>query len=619
MLAVAFGGLLGCQERTQATLDISTDLPCEDITETAISVGEFATIERTLPITTTPGCMVPAELEIGTLAVVPTTTDHKSAKWATRIVAAVNAEVSTCQPPEYGPQCIVARRATKFIDGRSFTLPVPMRESCLGVLCPENLTCVDGVCRDPNVDPNECLEDDCDEGGLGSVEAVPWRRSIGGFGEDVPNDLEAIPGGDVIVVGSFAQEVDFGNGPLDGNGLQDGFIARLGPSGEYRWAKTFGGEGFDSAYGVHVSRVSVIIVTGTFRGTLDLGGESLTSEDASSGFIAALGGLGTPRWTMPLSGAAKDSATDSQGNVYVVASFTEALTIGGSGGTIVDGVGGTDAALIKIDRNGELVDVVRIGGAFADTINDVVVDSEDNIYVSGAFERAITIGEEELLSATDSYDVLIASFDSDLEARWAKSFGAGGSDIASGLAISDADEIAVTGALGGQAAYDGTLIGSEKSDGFVIRIDTDGNLIWHNTFGAADGTTGGERVAYDEDGRLLVSGYFMDGLSFHPAMDPMAGVGWRNAFIVTFDDDIIESTRSFVATHFATSRGIAPAGGGAIFVTGMFSREMNFDGEPLSAQHESNQPIPVEPGLDPAPDLPPPLHADIFLGRIPPR
>lgn len=587
--------LPACQERTQATLDIATDLDCAEVTETAISVGVFDQIERTRAITTTPGCQGAEALEIGTLAVVPN--DAKDAAWGTRIVTARNAEVSTCVPPQYGPHCIVARRDTRFIDGRGFSVPIIMRETCLGVLCPDDETCVDGVCRDATVDPEVCVTGEgCGEESLPAPEVFAWSRSIGGRGEDLPNDLARVPGGDVVVVGSFNESVDFGGGPLTAGGGDDLFVARLGPGGEYRWAKGLGGDGFDTALGVHVSAVSVLLVTGTFSGEVDFGSAALKESPGSTGgdgYVVAFGGLGIPYWALALEGpgreAAIDAATDGDGNVFVVGTFSDSLTVRGEE---LSGAG-EEAMLIKLDERGELIWMRRIGGEGGDSVAGVVVDSTGNVYVSGSFEKELTLGEVTLTSR-GGRDVLLASYDRDGDVRWAKSFGGAAHDLPFGLAISPSDELAVTGTLTGAASLDDVVIDAGDHDGFIVGLDTTGAVAWNTTFGGTRGDTAGEALAYDGEGRLHVSGFFFDTLRLSSTLEPLTGKGVRNTFVASFDGESATWSRAFVASQYATSRGIAPSTGGSVFVTGFFAPEMSFDDDTM-----------VSAG-----------QADIFLGRI---
>ena len=144
------------------------------------------------------------------------------------------------------------------------------------------------------------------------------------------------------------------------------------------------------------------------------------------------------------------------------------------------------------------------------------------------------------------------------------------------------------------------LIEAGDADGFLLRLDTAGDLSWHSTFGGSVGNSGGEAVAFDGAGRLHLSGFFQDDLTVGEGLQPMEADGVRNTFVATYENDRVSWTRAFSASHYATSRGIAASVDGSLFITGFFAKEMDFDGQKLVQDNGS-------------PEL---LQSDIFLGRI---
>jgi hypothetical protein len=64
----------------------------------------------------------------------------------------------------YKTGCIVARRTLSFIPHTPLTLPIVLRDDCIGVPCGPSETCVHGSCVSSNVDPDDCVDPaGCDE------------------------------------------------------------------------------------------------------------------------------------------------------------------------------------------------------------------------------------------------------------------------------------------------------------------------------------------------------------------------------------------------------------------------------------------------------------------------
>ena len=87
--------------------------------------------------------------------------------------------------------------------------------------------------------------------------------------------------------------------------MRDVFVARLGPDLEHRFSQRWSGPDFDVVRGIAVTEDDRIVVAGTFRGGLDVGGRALASRGDSDGFVAELSGLGDPLavWSFGVEGS----------------------------------------------------------------------------------------------------------------------------------------------------------------------------------------------------------------------------------------------------------------------------------------------------------------------------
>lgn len=176
-LAIAMATLTpaACRTPTYVTLKIDTDVPCADLQGTSVTVGRLGELETRAPLTTVTTCS--ADGTVGSLVVTPSGGDTD--EFAVRVVAGLKRNVDECKAPVYGEGCIVARRALRFVENTSLTLPITLRAACSGRACGTDQTCVKGTCVDARIaDSSTCSGSGCGEEVL-SKAAPPSGRDAG--------------------------------------------------------------------------------------------------------------------------------------------------------------------------------------------------------------------------------------------------------------------------------------------------------------------------------------------------------------------------------------------------------------------------------------------------------
>jgi hypothetical protein len=164
-----------------------------------------------------------------------------------------------------------------------------------------------------------------------------WSQRVGSAGSDGGLAIAADPSGNILVAGEFSQTADFGGGPLTSAGATDAFVAKYGSDGSFRWAKRFGGPGFDHAR-VVTDGAGNVLVTGRFRGTTDFGGGPVTSSRPELGwtdaFIAKYSPAGGLHWAKVFGDIDSDDVgsgivADAAGNPILTGSFHDVVDLGG--------------------------------------------------------------------------------------------------------------------------------------------------------------------------------------------------------------------------------------------------------------------------------------------------
>lgn len=160
---------VACRSPTQITFEITTDVPCAELGETFVTAGSIDVFGETIPPTTTaPRCTT--EGHVGSLVVVPSGDD--GAQIGVEAVVAVNASTDTCGA---NPQnCIVSKRALRFIPHEPLTVLMELDSACTGVVCVGEETCVEGTCKSAVItDPSQCSGSGCNDTTLGAVDGGP--------------------------------------------------------------------------------------------------------------------------------------------------------------------------------------------------------------------------------------------------------------------------------------------------------------------------------------------------------------------------------------------------------------------------------------------------------------
>ena len=180
------------------------------------------------------------------------------------------------------------------------------------------------------------------------------------------------------------------------------------------------------------------------------------------------------------------------------------------------------------------------GSSGDDRSNAVAVDSNGDVYVTGAFEQTSTFGSTTLTAAGND-DIFVAKMNSTGHWLWAVQAGGTYDDAGMDLAIDSAGNVFLTGKFQNTAQFgsDSMTAGPTSNDDFFIaKIDTWGNWQWvegvdcHN-MGRCYGTS----VAVDSAGYAYVTGSFTRDVDFGTTTLTWAGV--EDIFVAKIDLSLI--------------------------------------------------------------------------------
>jgi hypothetical protein len=243
---------------------------------------------------------------------------------------------------------------------------------------------------------------------------------------------------------------------------------------------------------------------------------------------------------------ANDIAVDNADNVIVGGGFTGNANFNGTADNMISN-GGQDAFVAKFDNTGDLLWDIPFGGlgtSTNETVNAVAVDNANNVYVTGVYYGTIDVDPQPTVSyliSNGQSDVFVIKYDANGSLVWAKSMGGSQWEAANEVVVDGSGNVYVTGLFYGTGDYDpgaGTtnLVSNGNYDVFVTKLDSNGDLVWANSFGSSADDYGNS-IAVDASGNVIVGGYFQGTVDFDPGTgtDNLSSAGVKDMFVAKYD------------------------------------------------------------------------------------
>ncbi len=230
-----------------------------------------------------------------------------------------------------------------------------------------------------------------------------WAKRFGGIDHDVGESVKVDSFGNVYTTGRFLRsEADFDPGAGTANlapaGEWDVFVSKLDASGNYEWAKRFGGTADDMGYSVAVDSLGNVYTTGNFNGSADFDPNAGTANLSSAGFmdvfVSKLDASGNYVWAKRFGGTGDDYgysvALDSLDNVLTTGHLGGLADFDPNAGTAnLSSAGYGDVFVSKLDASGNYVWAKRFGGTSTDYGTSVAVDASNNVFTTGQFTGTV--------------------------------------------------------------------------------------------------------------------------------------------------------------------------------------------------------------------------------------
>lgn len=297
--------------------------------------------------------------------------------------------------------------------------------------------------------------------GLVSQSQVTWEKLFSAKNTDVFRSVQEVPSGGYVVAGYTSDSTASDS---------DAYVVRMTTSGDTLWT-------YRQNIGLSKKDLFYKVINTADGGFALCGYTSSITGISDDILIVKLTSSGQMTWTKTIGGSGRDRAQDivelSNGS-FAIAGYTTsppALYY--------------DAFLYKIDANGDSLWFKRYGTAVYDDANSIRALSNGGFLLGGQSTNGANGFDQYLIRTNDSGDTL-----------WTKKFGTPGTDNIEYIAVGNNGFY-----LGG--GTNGAGVGGD--DGYVVKTDTSGNVLWGKTYGGSQ-PDDFHRVEITLDGGLIMSG-----------------------------------------------------------------------------------------------------------------
>lgn len=352
------------------------------------------------------------------------------------------------------------------------------------------------------------------------------------------------------------------------------FICAQSP--EWLMVEQAGGVEFDDGLSISLDNDGNIYVTGIFELTASFGSHDIISNGMHDIFVAKMDPDGNWLWARSAGGVHDDFGyeitVDSNGNIFITGAFNGSVLFGS---TTYISSGTKDVFVAKLDSDGNWLWVEQVGVIESNSGLAICSDAFDNIFITGIFHETAVFDAYTITSAGE-YDIFIAKMDPDGNWLWANNAGGISDDYSYSIDTDSAGNVLITGSFQETADFGTSNINSNGGkDIFVAKADSDGNWLWvENLGGSLDDT--GNSINVDIVDDLYITGSFSGAVIF--GTTNLSSNGVYDIFVSKMDlNGNLIWAESAGGTDYDFGNSICSDQDGNVYVTGGFAETVEFD------------------------------------------
>ncbi len=277
-------------------------------------------------------------------------------------------------------------------------------------------------------------------------------------------------------------------------------------------------------------------------------------------------------------------ALDERGAVWITGDFKNSFSLAG---TPVQAAGGADTYVARLRPNGSAQMVRTFGGLGPEVGVDLdTYGPECAAYITGTYFGPLTLNPGVSLPAPRGQrDVYVTQFDSLGRAVWASTFGSRGSDSGNEVVTSATGEVWATGIFAGDSIQfpDGSRVAKAggPDDVWVSNHSRTGRFRRGFTL-PGTGHEEGRGISVDATGHVLLSGEFDATVQVGGAT--LTSRGGSDIYLVRYDSlGQVQFYKHWGGAGLDHARGVDADAAGNVYVSGVFTGSVSFDGTVLTS------------------------------------
>lgn len=235
-----------------------------------------------------------------------------------------------------------------------------------------------------------------------------------------------------------------------------------------------------------------------------------------------------------------------------------------------------------------------IEGIDDDVSREMVLDSDNNLYVFAQIEGSVSVGGDNFTSFGD-FDALLVKFDPSGDYQWGLQLGGSDQETPTDIAIDGQNNVYVTGGFKGTAEFNpastggaGELVNSNpdalnKNDIFLAKYTSDGIFVWAYQVSTGAHNEFSRSIVVENSGDIVMVGDFKTEITFNASQTLTATGSNQDIFVAKIDQTASPTTEWY--KHFPTKDdngkflSVDVTLDGFIYIGGYFTNKFYFESD----------------------------------------
>lgn len=330
------------------------------------------------------------------------------------------------------------------------------------------------------------------------VSEIEFVKTLGGSNNDVLQSVIKSSDAGYAVLG-YTQSNNFDI--LDKNDTSfDFWVMKFSKDDTLQWNKTFGGSEDDRGADIIATNDGGFALFGFSKSSDNDVNENAGAQDF---WVIKITSSGLISWQKTFGYSGADSGTSflqTKDSGYLITGVLDVTASNGQGNSKrAQKHAGGDIWAIKLNSSGELEWSKYYGGSFTDTPFGLVETNDDSFIIAASSDS----NDVDISNNKGSYDFWVLKISSTGVLIWEKNFGGSEVDEPRGISTTNDGNFVIVGDT--RSSDEDVSSNNGGADLWMLKISTEGNLIWEKTFGGSSFDVA-RSVSKTLDNGFLISG-----------------------------------------------------------------------------------------------------------------